>query len=135
MAVIPQTDVGFLLDTDRSWTKSFAYVDAATQQIHRDLTAYVENGGKAQLRRRRGDAGDPILDFTVEVVIDPAIDDDRSDPASIKDRVDVSVTVDDTADLVAMVGWFDCFVAHSDGVSTLTMCPPVPMTVQSSVSR
>lgn len=131
---LPAALLSITVNTSRSFAKTFRRVRTdQTQGV--SLEGFVS--GVAQMRRKANEPGDvdPIIDFAVEIIIEPDLDDDaRDDPANIKDRANVTATREQCAAAVKP-GRFDCYLLHEDGETTLTMCPNIPANVVGAVSE
>lgn len=119
MATLPASQAELTAIAGRSWSRTFSRRQK-DQATNKDLSDFPT--GVAQLRAKAGEADtvDPLVDFTVTV-------DDT------EDVVVVSATRTEM-DIDPVVGLFDCVLLHTDGETTMVLCPPIKMTVEAGVS-
>lgn len=119
MPGLPQAEVELVLIAGRSWTRTFSQREL-DQTTLKPLDGFTS--GFASFKARVTDA-EPLITFAVE------IDHDEESPSY--NKAHAVATRQASAGIVReTVGVFDCVLLHSDGETTLEICPPVKMIVK-----
>lgn len=117
---VPESFLGLTLISGRSWTRTFRrYRKDQTTVI--PLDAY--GVGYAQIRARLNEDDDvpPLAECGVEIDHD-------------ENAVTVRLTAADTLLIPVGTAFFDCALAHLNGVDVWDICPPVPVVVRKGVT-